>query len=94
MGILDRFIDQMHNNGVTVLFCGVRPDLMKVFESSGLARRLGKDRVFVFEETGKFWSSTLEAIQFAYQVLGDDVCETCPRNAETLDQMAGWTYLI
>ncbi|HEY4231943.1 MAG TPA: SulP family inorganic anion transporter [Lacipirellulaceae bacterium] len=94
MGILDRFIDQMHNDGVTVLFCGVRPDLMKVFESSGLARRLGKDRVFVFEETGKFWSSTLEAIQFAYQVLGDDVCETCPRNAETLDQMAGWTYLI
>ena len=94
MGILDRFITQMHEAGVTVLFCGVRPDLMKVIHSSGLANRLGEERLFVFEETGKFWSSTLEAIQFAYEVIGDDVCETCPRNADTLDKMAGWTYLI
>jgi sulfate permease, SulP family len=94
MGILERFIDQMHNDGVTVLFCGVRPDLMKVFQSSGLAQRLGPDRLFVFEETGKFWTSTLEAIQFAYQLIGDDVCETCPRHAESLNRMEGWTYLI
>ena len=94
MSILDRFIDQMHNDGVTVLFCGVRPDLMKVFESSGLARRLGPDRLFVFEETGKFWTSTLEAIRFAYEIIGDDVCETCPRHAESLNRMEGWTYLI
>jgi sulfate permease, SulP family len=94
MGILDRFITQMHEAGVTILFCGVRPDLMKVIHSSGLANRLGEERLFVFEETGKFWSSTLEAIQFAYEVLGDDVCETCPRNAGSLDQMQGWTYLI
>jgi sulfate permease, SulP family len=94
MGILERFIDQMHNDGVTVLFCGVRPDLMKVFQSSGLARRLGPDRLFVFEETGKFWTSTLEAIQFAYEVIGEDVCDTCPRHAESLNQQAGWTYLI
>jgi SulP family sulfate permease len=94
MGILDRFITQMHEAGVTILICGVRPDLMKVIHSSGLANRLGEERLFVFEETGKFWSSTLEAIQFAYEVLGDDVCKTCPRNADTLDKMAGWTYLI
>jgi SulP family sulfate permease len=95
MTILDRFIDKMHDDGITVLFCGVRPDLMKVFETSGLARRLGKDRVFVFEETGKFWSSTLEAIQFAYEILGDDRCESCPRKAEGADDnMKGWTYLI
>lgn len=94
MGILDRFITQMHEAGVTILFCGVRPDLMKVIHTSGLANRMGEERLFVFEETGKFWSSTLEAIQFAYEILGDDVCETCPRNADTLDKMAGWTYLI
>jgi SulP family sulfate permease len=94
MGILDRFIDKMHNEGVTVLFCGVRPDLMKVFETSGLARRLGKDRVFVFEETGKFWSSTLDAIQFAYEIIGDDFCDSCPRRSETTTSMEGWSYLI
>jgi sulfate permease, SulP family len=94
MGILERFIDQMHNDGITALFCGVRPDLMKVFNSSGLAGRLGPERLFVFEETGKFWTSTLEAIQFAYKVIGDDVCDTCPRHAESLNRMEGWTYLI
>ena len=94
MSILDRFISQMHDAGITVLLCGVRPDLMKVIDSSGLVRRLGLDQVFVFEETGKFWTSTLEAVRFAYEIIGDDVCETCPRHAESLNQKEGWHYLI
>jgi hypothetical protein len=77
-----------------VLLCGVRPDFMKVIDSSGLARRMGPERVFVFEETGKFWTSTLEAVRFAYEILGDNVCETCPRHAESLNQKDGWYYLI
>jgi sulfate permease, SulP family len=94
MSVLDRFIDRMRDLGVTVLLCGVRPDFMKVINSSGLARRLGPERVFVFEETGKFWTSTLEAVRFAYEILGDNVCETCPRHAESLNQKDGWYYLI
>jgi sulfate permease, SulP family len=94
MSVLERFIEQMHARGVTVLFCGVRPDFMKVINSSGLAKRLGPDRVFVFEETGKFWTSTLEAVRFAYEILGEDICDACPRHGESLNQMEGWTYLI
>jgi SulP family sulfate permease len=94
MSILDRFIDRMHEAKVTVLMCGVRPDFMKVIESSGLALRLGLDRLFVFEETGKFWTSTLEAVRFAYQIIGDDVCEICPRHAPSLNEKQGWYYLI
>jgi sulfate permease, SulP family len=94
MAIIDRFIERMQMADVTVLFCGVRPDLMKVIESSGLARRLGSERVFVFEETGKFWTSTLEAVRSAYEIIGDDVCETCPRHAESLNKKDGWYYLI
>jgi SulP family sulfate permease len=94
MSVLDRFIDRMRDLGVTVLLCGVRPDFMKVIDSSGLARRMGPERVFVFEETGKFWTSTLEAVRFAYEILGDNVCETCPRHAESLNQKDGWYYLI
>jgi SulP family sulfate permease len=94
MSVLDRFYEKMHEANITVLLCGVRPDLMKVIDSSGLIGRLGRERVFVFEETGRFWTSTLEAVRFAYEVIGDDVCDTCPRHAESLNQKGGWYYLI
>ncbi|HEY2881662.1 MAG TPA: SulP family inorganic anion transporter, partial [Pirellulales bacterium] len=94
MSVLDRFIERMHQLNVPVLLCGLRPDFMKVIDASGLARRIAPEHVFVFEETGKFWTSTLEAVRFAYELLGGDVCETCPRHGESLNQKDGWYYLI
>jgi hypothetical protein len=79
---------------VSVLLCGLRPDLTKVIASSGLLKRLGSDHVFVFEETGAIWSSTLEAIRFAYEIIGHDVCENCPRHAESLEGKEGWYFMI
>lgn len=92
--VLDQFIARMHGRNVDVLLCGVRPDLMSVIDSSGLMRQLGRDRVFVFEETGGVWSSTLEAIRFAYEIVGTDVCETCPRHSGSLDERQGWYFMI
>lgn len=94
MSVLDRFHERMHRANISVLLCGVRPDLMKVINSSGLIRRLGREHVFVFEETGKFWTSTLEAVRFAYELIGEDVCEVCPRREERGDKKDGWYYLI
>jgi SulP family sulfate permease len=94
MSVFERFIDRMQESHTNVLFCGVRPDLMRVIESSGLKLRLGRERLFVFEETGQFWSSTMEAVRFAYNIIGDDVCDTCPRHAESLNTKDGWYYLI
>jgi SulP family sulfate permease len=94
MSVLDHFYERMHEANIDVLLCGVRPDLMKVLNSSGLISRLGPERVFVFEETGKFWTSTLEAVRVAYELIGDDVCETCPRHAESLNKKDGWNYLV
>jgi SulP family sulfate permease len=94
MSVLNRFIDRMQECSVTVLICGVRPDLMKVIEASGLARRLGAERVFVFQETGRFWTSTLEAVRFAYELLGNDLCKHCPRRAKSIEEKDGWYYLI
>ncbi len=94
MSVLDRFYEQMHEANINVLLCGIRPDLMSVLNSSGLISRLGPERVFVFEETGKFWTSTLEAMRVAYELIGDDVCDTCPRHAESLNKKDGWYYLI
>jgi SulP family sulfate permease len=94
MSVLDRFIERMQEAGVTIVFCGVRPDLMKVIESSGLASRLGPRNFFVFQETGHFWTSTLAAVQFAYQSIGSDLCDHCPRRETGMQDREGWYYLI
>lgn len=94
MTVLDRFNERMHESNKVVLLCGVRPDLTKVFKASGLLNRLGPGRLFVFEETGRFWTSTLEAVRTAYEIIDDDVCNTCPRQFESLNKKDGWYYLI
>jgi SulP family sulfate permease len=94
LSVLDRFISRMEAARVTVLLCGLRPDLMKVLGASGLLRRLGSEHVFVFEETGAIWSSTLDAVRFAYQIVGTDVCEQCPRRVEGLKNKEDWYYMI
>ncbi len=94
LSVLDRFISRMQAAQVSVLLCGLRPDLTKVIDSSGLLRRLGSDHVFVFEETGAIWSSTLEAVRFAYQMIGRDVCENCPQHAPSLEEKDGWYFMI
>jgi sulfate permease, SulP family len=94
LSVLDRFVEQMRETNVTVLLCGVRPDLMKAVESSGLLRHLGPGNVFVFQETGLVWSSTLEAVRFAYEIIGNDVCSICPRHAESLNEKEGWYFMI
>ena len=80
--------------GVAVLLCGVRPDLMKVINTSGLVKRIGAEHVFVFQETGEIWSATLEALRVAYEMIGDDVCEHCPRHAQRLNDRKNWVYEI
>ncbi|MBI3862839.1 MAG: SulP family inorganic anion transporter [Planctomycetia bacterium] len=94
LSVFDRFITRMQAENVTVLLCGLRPDLVKVIESSGLRRRLGPERVFVFEETGAIWSSTLEAVRFAYEIIGQNVCGNCPRHAKSLEEKDGWYFMI
>ncbi|HEY2251136.1 MAG TPA: SulP family inorganic anion transporter [Planctomycetaceae bacterium] len=92
--VLDRFITRMEAAHVTVLLCGLRPDLTKVITASGLLRRLRPEHVFAFEETGAIWSSTLEAIRFAYEIVKDDVCQNCPRHAASLNEKDGWYFMI
>src|SRR5262249_13184924 len=80
--VVERFNERMHAANISVLLCGLRPEVTRVINSSGLLERLGRERVFVFEETGKFWTSTLEAVRFAYEIVGRNVCDTCPRRDE------------
>jgi SulP family sulfate permease len=92
LGLLDRFIQRMQMRRITVLLCGVRHDLARTFRSTGIEARLGPERIF--REAPSVWSSTLEAIRHGYDLLGNDLCATCPRAQEKANGKEGWYYMI
>ena len=78
--LFERFVNAARERGVAVILCGVRDDLAAVLRSSGLEEHLGSGSIF--RETAAAMSSTLEAVRYAYGLLGGDVCATCPRRGE------------
>jgi len=89
---LDRFIERMREHSVTVILCALRPDMMKALKAGRVLERLGAEHVFVFQETGAIWTSTLEAVRFAYERIGTDRCASCPRRADA--EAMDWSYAI
>lgn len=90
--ILDDFIRRMNARGITVLLCGVRRDLFKVLRNTGLGTRLGPEHIF--RERIEVGSSTLDAVRRAYELLGTDLCTTCPRRLEMPNGKETWYYMI
>jgi len=88
---LQHFLQEMQRRGVTVLLCGVRPDLAQSLENVGFRSWLPADTIFL-ERAGPF-SSTIEAIRHAYALLGNDLCPICPRR-EGKDEKSSWSYMI
>ena len=89
---LQHFLEDMQAHKATVLLCGVRPDLARVLANLRSDRWLPRDRVFLEEAT--VMSSTLRAVRRAYEILGDDLCPTCPRRGEASTDKADWYYMI
>ena len=92
MELLERFLRDMHQRGVIVLLCGVREDFAAVLHRLDFSRWLPRDRVF--HEDGGLDSSTLRAVRRAYELLGDDLCPTCPRRREREPDRGEWYYMI
>jgi len=88
--LIEGFLRRLEARGVTLLMCAVRPDLARALRSCGLEAQLG-GRLFL--EKPALWSSTLEAVRHAYDLLGSDVCPTCPRSEEAVGR-EGWYYMI
>ncbi|GIW78673.1 MAG: putative sulfate transporter [Gemmatales bacterium] len=88
--ILQRFLQDMKREGVPVLLCGVREDFARVLRNVRFHRWLPADHLF--REAAAPYSSTLEAVRFAYELLGDDLCSTCPKRGQELDP--SWYYMI
>lgn len=90
--LFDDFLRRMELRRITVMLCGVRTDFLQVLRNVGIAERLGEDHVFV--EASQVWSSTLQAIQAAYQLLQSDLCSHCPRRGDESLSQVDWYYMI
>jgi hypothetical protein len=77
--LLDDFLHRVRARGVHVLLCGVRADLAEKLESTGIAAHLG-ERLFLEQPVRQ--TSTLLALRHAYELIGADLCPTCPRRGD------------
>jgi sulfate permease, SulP family len=92
LDVLETFLGKMAARGVTVLLCGVRQELLTVLQNMKWEERLGPRRIF--PEGAAIWSSTLQAIDHAYEILGPDRCPTCPLQSANPAAARSWNYMI
>ncbi len=92
LALLDTFLRRIEERKVTVLLCGVRPDVARVLRTTGLEARLGPERIF--RETADIGSSTLDAVRRAYELLGNDLCAACPQRTGPPEGKEPWYYMI
>jgi SulP family sulfate permease len=90
MHLLNEFLDRIDERGIKLCLAGVRDDFYKILVQVGIADRLGKDRVF--REAPQVWSSTMSAVNWAHEQLGDDFCATCPRRTSSATE--SWDFAI
>jgi sulfate permease, SulP family len=92
LDVLEGFVRKMEARKVTVILCGVRGDLLKVIRNVGWEAWLGPQRIY--PEGAAVWSSTLQAVDRAYEIIGTDRCLTCPLKAGDPADARGWNYMI
>lgn len=68
--VLDIFLTEAKERGLTVLLAGVRPDLLASLERIGITARLPKEHIFL--EEAEDFSATLKAIRRAYALAAND----------------------
>ena len=81
---LEQFLERMRGRGVEVLLCGVRLDLARRLDRSGLSAKLGGN---LFLEQPVRLTSTALAIRRAYQLIPGP-CEICPHREALAAQRA------
>jgi SulP family sulfate permease len=94
---LQHFLEDMQKRAVPVLLCGVREDFARALHRLGFHHWLPQEHVFLEDAPGESGnapalSSTLKAVRRAYELLGDDLCATCPRRHSEPEH--GWYYMI
>jgi SulP family sulfate permease len=97
---LQQFLQDMDRRGVPVLLCGVREDFAQALYNVRFHHWLPADRLFLEDAQppgngeGPALSSTLKAVRRAYDLLGNDLCATCPRRQQVEPDKGAWYYMI
>jgi len=89
---LRNFLQDVQKHKAIVLLCGVRDDLAESLERLHSHDWLPPDCVFRENASGP--SSTLQAVRRGYDLLGENLCVTCPRRDEQGKERGDWYYMI
>ncbi|MGO8691899.1 MAG: SulP family inorganic anion transporter [Thermoguttaceae bacterium] len=87
------FLRDMEQKAVTVLLCGVRVDFDQAMKNLHFHDWLPRERIFR-ENAGLPGSATAAAVRYAYDLLGDDMCDTCPRRKPAEPENGAIHYVI
>jgi SulP family sulfate permease len=90
---LQGFLEEMQDRQVPVLLCGVREDCARALHNLRFHHWLPRE--YVFLEDATLGSSTLKAVRRGYDLLGDDLCPSCPRRGTAPPgDLDAWNYMI
>ncbi len=88
-----RFLQDMEEKAVVVLLCGVRADFDQAMKNLHFHDWLPAERIFR-ENANLPGSATSAAVRYAYELLGDDVCDACPRRRPVNPENGAIYYVI
>ena len=80
MSMLIGLYERLEARGVRVLLCGVRREMAGLLRRTELGGKVPADQIFLEEPVRR--TSTIRAVRHAYDLLGDDLCPSCPRRDE------------
>ena len=92
MELLQHFIQEMQQH-VTVLLAGVRADFDQAMKNLLFQEWLPAEQVFL-EDPAVVGSATMAAVRRAYELLGEDLCDACPRRGAKSPEGHALHYVI
>ena len=92
LSLLKKLEGNLRQRNISLLLCGVEADMGKALAGTGLEARIGADRIF--SDRPNHDQSRRDAIQAAYDLLGENLCPGCPRRKENAAAYQPWDYSI
>ena len=92
LNLLRTFHMNLRQRNIVLLLAGVQSELRKALVGTGFDDRIGVQNIFSYRPSPG--SSTADAVQYAYKLLGDEICSTCPRRQGTASTSQPLDYEI
>jgi SulP family sulfate permease len=89
---LKKLDGKLQQRNIALLLCAVQSDLGRALAGTGLENTISPRRIF--HERPNNGSSIREAVNYAYELLGNDLCSTCPQRKATTGSNEPMDYVI